>query len=67
MKNKNRRLLTYQDRQIIYSMHEQSFGVREIGRYLNRCASVVSRELKRNRPPPRVHVRMIERAEWADN
>ena len=33
---------------MIYKLKERGFGPREIGRYLNRSASTISRELKRN-------------------
>ena len=62
---KTRRPLTLWDRQIIVAMQEQGYGVREIGRYLKRDASIVSRELWRNRLPPRVKATSIEWAQWA--
>jgi IS30 family transposase len=66
MEKKKRRLLTLWDRQIIYAMHEQDYGVQEIGRYLARAASIVSRELRRNRPPPRLKLSAMAQARWAD-
>lgn len=36
------------ERYMIYKLKERGFGPREIGRYLNRSASTISRELKRN-------------------
>lgn len=65
--SKKRNLLTLWDRQIIVAMHEQSYGVRDIGRYVRRDPSVVSRELRRNRPPPRLKLSPLDRAQWADD
>lgn len=66
MEKKKRHLLTLWDRQIIYAMQEQGCGVREIGRYLDINASIVSRELVRNRAPRRLKLTAIEQANWAD-
>ena len=64
---KKRNRLTLWDRQIVYAKQEQGCGVHEIGRYVKRDASIVSRELKRNRLPPRVKASSVERAQWADD
>lgn len=63
---KTRTLLTLWDRQIIVSMREQGFGIREIGRYVGRDASIVSRELKRNSPPSRLRLSATQRADWSN-
>lgn len=44
----SRKALSLQDRQNIWMMRAEELEIREIGRRINRCASVVSRELKRN-------------------
>jgi IS30 family transposase len=65
--NQKRNPLTLWDRQIIVAMHEQGSAVREIGRYLKRDASIISRELRRNRRLARLRLSPMERAQWADN
>lgn len=65
MKNKKRRALTLQGRELMIAMKEQGYGIRETGRYLGIDASIVSRELKRNRPPLRLGLSSIKRAVWA--
>lgn len=67
MKNKKKRPLTLQSRQVIFTMREQGSGVREIGRYLGIDASIVSRELRRNNSPKRLKLRGIERGTWAQD
>lgn len=62
---KTRELLTLWDRQVMVSMREQGLGIRAIGRYLNKDASIASRELRRNCPPRRLRLSEMERAEWA--
>lgn len=49
-----RRPLTRKERVVIYGMHKSGYGIREIGRAINRCHSIVSREVRRNRPPARL-------------
>jgi len=67
MKEKRRALLSLQDRQSIWMMKSEGFGIREIGRLIGRDPSVVSRELRRNQTPWRVHVKLspVERAKQA--
>lgn len=65
MKNKKRRSLTLQGREIMIAMKAQGSGIREIGRYLGKNASIVSRELRRNCPPLRLRLSEMERARWA--
>lgn len=67
MENKRkRRKLCLMERQVIYSMRRQGSGIREIARHIGFDASVVSRELRRNRPPSKVVLATAaERAEWA--
>ena len=43
-----RKALSEEDREILYEMHKQQKGFREIGRRLNRCHSIISREISRN-------------------
>ena len=42
------RYLSFAEREEIAILHAQGVGVREIGRRLGRCASTISRELRRN-------------------
>ena len=42
------RYLSFAEREEIAILHAQGVGVREIGRCLGRCASTISRELRRN-------------------
>ena len=42
------RYLSFAEREEIAILHAQHLGVREIGRRLGRCASTISRELRRN-------------------
>lgn len=42
------RYLSFSEREEIMILHAQDHGVREIGRRLNRSASTISRELRRN-------------------
>ena len=42
------RYLSFGEREEIAVLHAQGVGVREIGRRLGRCASTISRELRRN-------------------
>jgi IS30 family transposase len=63
---KKRRKLSLMKRYVIYLMRRQGSGIREIARQVGVNASVVSRELKRNRPPSKVVLAtVIERAAWA--
>jgi len=48
------------------AMKEQGYGIREISRYVGRAASIVSRELRRNRPPMRLRLNAAESGQWAD-
>jgi IS30 family transposase len=43
--------LSLPELQRIYLLREKGLGIREISRKLNRSASTITRELKRNRPP----------------
>lgn len=47
--------LTLEERQVIYLYRSRGMGVREIAKSLKRAPSTISRELKRNRPPQRLH------------
>lgn len=46
--------LTPLERESLYRMHSQGYSLREIGKYIKRHYSVVSRELKRNKAPRRL-------------
>lgn len=67
MRNKKRRSLTLHGREIMIAMKVQGSGIREIGRYLGKDASIVSRELRRNCPPLRLRLSEMERARWAND
>jgi len=47
--------LTYDERVRVSVMKQSGFGIRQIGRELNRSPSTVSRELKRNEAPPGIY------------
>lgn len=64
---KKRKNLTLEIRQSIWMMKSAGVGIREIGRRINRDASIVSRELQRNSLPIYVSARLtpLERAKEA--
>ena len=64
---KKRKALTLEVRQSIWVMRGAGIEIREIGRRLKLCPSIVSRELKRNAAPKFVSVRLspLERAKEA--
>ena len=64
---KKRTALTLARRQSIWMMKSQRIPIREIGRRLEMCPSIISRELKRNRTPVHIscHLTPLERAKEA--
>lgn len=64
---KQRKSLSLENRRLIWVMRASGLGIREIGRRAKICASIVSRELKRNSASLYVSARIspVERAEVA--
>lgn len=65
MKNQVRSRLTLGVRQQIWEMRSCGRGIREISRLIDLDASIVSREVRRNRTPNRVVLTGLERAKFA--
>lgn len=68
---KKKRHLNLDERVVIYEMRSSGSGIREIGRAVGRCPSVISRELKRNRFPAKYRARAkyksgFDKARYAD-
>ena len=56
--------LSFEERQSIYLLRSDGKGIREIGRYLNRSASCISRELSRFKGMSRIWRRTWKRLPW---